>query len=798
MKTYTGQFYDLNEVKHKVIIRINTSATGGGELQFTTSPVVITLENDDNIFKPCKYTSATINLISVDYNMYFVANKITDIEVDVYKINDPEDDGDFEVIFSGYVLPESFNQAFNNTYNEYSLNCIDKLAATKYFKYEKINDGQFVSFLDILKYIFFDRLNLTYIDYDDSVCSLSLGQYEFDGDILASLYISETNFFNEDDEPWLLSEVVEEMMKYLCCSCYMKGGNTIYVMYLPSYNSSNIYRIRHRKNYNYYQYTYTNFIYNLDYINDDCSNGSISVNPAFNEIKLVSDNYPIDFSEANMLNEDYENITDTQDATLQSGRILPFIGYLYKLTQPIKPDNKDKEYWWLTSFLKPKGNITLSGYNDGGTATDTSIYPTDLTSFNRYVGCCLIGQNITDAKIDEEGVEYNNLKLNYNFTPSLKNKLVMSLIPYKTMDEDYRYPTDDDIMLHYVSTSPIVAGQNFFITFNISGELYGVRQGKYASLDTVDEREQFNFSSISNQNTNTHAFSGIEDKIIPLPSEPSLTAILRFGEYYWSGQGWQQSYTTFELPLEKQESYGRFTNKKTSKFTQNIPSGLYTIPCNIGTGVLNGIVEFSLVYPHKFVQYYATMVGIPQIDISALYFDEFAIEIVNSSVNTKAESNTDSTEYMIVIDDDNITEYSTIEQKICTWDNLAPNYSSVYIGPDEDELYFVDKMWFDYDNEVRFEERALQLYYSQLYKPQLEYTVDINKFIEPHDLVQYDFLADYVNVNRYVLNGYNFDVANCVNTLTLRELKEFVKPEISKENIDRQYYRTGLIYKANP
>ena len=261
---------------------------------------------------------------------------------------------------------------------------------------------------------------------------------------------------------------------------------------------------------------------------------------------------------------------------------------------------------------------------------------------------------------------------------------------------------------------------------------------------------------------------------------------------------WQQSYTTFELPLEKQESYGRFTNKKTSKFTQNIPSGLYTIPCNIGTGVLNGIVEFSLVYPHKFVQYYATMVGIPQIDISALYFDEFAIEIVNSSVNTKAESNTDSTEYMIVIDDDNITEYSTIEQKICTWDNLAPNYSSVYIGPDEDELYFVDKMWFDYDNEVRFEERALQLYYSQLYKPQLEYTVDINKFIEPHDLVQYDFLADYVNVNRYVLNGYNFDVANCVNTLTLRELKEFVKPEISKENIDRQYYRTGLIYKANP
>lgn len=797
MKTYTGQFYDLNEVKHKVIIRINTSATGGGELQFATSPVLITLENDDNIFKPCKYTSATINLISVDYNMYFIANKITDIEVEIRKMNDPEDDGDYEVIFSGYVLPESFNQAFNNTYNEYSLNCIDKLAALKYFKYERINNGRFVSFLDILKHTFFDRLGITDIDYDNAICSLSLPKYEFDDDILSSLYISESNFFNEDNEPWLLSDVIEEIMKYLCCSCFMLGGNAVYLMYLPSYNDNYIYRIRHRKNYNYYYYTQYNPKYELDYKNDDCSNGAISVNPAFNEIKVLSDNYPIDFAEADVLNEDYDNVTDAEAATLRSGRILPFIGYLYKLTQPINPDNDDKEYWWLTSFLKPKGNITLSGYNDGS-GIDTSIYPTDLTTFNRYVGCCLIGQNITDAKIDEEGVEYDDLKLNYIFTPTLKNKLVISLIPFKEIDEDYRYPTDNDILLHYVSTSPMVADKNFFITFNISGELYGIRQGKYASLDTVDEREQFDFSSISNQNTNTHAFSGIEDKIIPLPSEPSLTAILRFGEYYWNGQGWQQSYTTFELPLEQGESYGKFTNKKTSIFTQNIPTGLYTIPCNIETGMLNGTVEFSLVYPHKFVQYFAITGVESHIDISALYFDEFAIEVVNSSTNTNAENNTDNTEYMIVIDDDNISEYGVIEQKICTWDNLAPNHSSVYIGPNENELYFVDKMWFEQGNEVRFEERALQLYYSQLCKPQLEYTVDINKFIEPYNLIQYGFLSNYVNVDRYVLNGYNFDVANCVNTLTLRELKEFVKPEISKENIDRQYYRTGLIYKANP
>lgn len=838
---YIGKFTDINGLQYEARITINDGQSTTTEIMLAEDPVIISMESDDNIFKPCKYRSATIRMVSNIFLSNVIANQIFDIPVEIVELGE---DGDDTTLFTGYVTPESFNQAFSNTYNEYELNCVDKLAALKNIKYDKINGGGFVSFIDILKHGLIDIAGCYSINVDNEICTISTDDYEFETNIWENLYISETNFFDEDNEPWLWSDVIEEIMKYMCCSAMTVDYDQVVIMYYPNLLLNEKYSYDRKTYYKYTTSSYrdSGFIYQINHSTDKCNNGNITINPAYNSIKIVSDNYPLNFDDSDLLGDEYDNVTDVADTTWQDGRILPFIGYLYKITQAIKPENAQKEYWYLTSFYKPK-NIELYGYNDGGTSIDTSLYPTNFTKYNRYVGCCLVGNNIRNARKDITEVQKdfygwtlinttnNNIyiwkdgyanddenyapdselvrmvrpndyltELDYSFSPTLSNNLVFSLVKYKTQDEDYRYPDRDYKFLHYTSRSPIVVNKNFYLTFKITGDLYGIQQGKYATLQAVDERDTITFYYTNNQTTLTAAFP-LDDRKIPLPSNPSLTAMLKVGDYYWNGTNWQTSETTFELPIEEDESnYGHFTNKKNSKFTQNIEGGLYVVPCNITSGMVNGYIEFSLLYPQKFVQYYYTVPGSGKvIDVSKMLFTDFEMEVVNSSSTTNLNgSNTDSTEYTVIIDEDNISQYADIEQKICTWDNLAPNYSAVYIGLNEDELLYVDKALFQQGNEVRFEERALQNYYTQLSKPQFNYDVELSSFIPPTMLIKYQNLYAETNVNNFILNGYEYNIKYQKNNINMVHINTFNPIPISKENIQRQYYRTGLIYKANP
>ena len=65
-------------------------------------------------------------------------------------------------------------------------------------------------------------------------------------------------------------------------------------------------------------------------------------------------------------------------------------------------------------------------------------------------------------------------------------------------------------------------------------------------------------------------------------------------------------------------------------------------------------------------------------------------------------------------------------------------------------------------------------------------------------LVRYRSLYQETNIMDYIVSGYEWDLRSMKNNITLHELKDFISADVSKENIQRQYYRTGLIYKANP
>ena len=67
---YIGKFRDKQDVLHTITITTKVG-TGSTNLTLCTSPFVEEMEGDDNtIFKPCKYSSATIRVLTQDAKDY--------------------------------------------------------------------------------------------------------------------------------------------------------------------------------------------------------------------------------------------------------------------------------------------------------------------------------------------------------------------------------------------------------------------------------------------------------------------------------------------------------------------------------------------------------------------------------------------------------------------------------------------------------------------------------------------------------------------------------------------------------
>lgn len=846
---YSDSITGIDGMVYYIDIYTNDNNNEVRGLDFSSnSPIIVTMEGDEqNMFKPVKYTSATIKLVTNSFFNGFVANKITDVKVHIYN--------DDRTVFEGYVLPESYNQNYADKYEEYVLNCIDVVSAMQYFKYNKIANGGLVSFIDILKTIFFNKCGIQDLYIDRNIGQISVGHYELEIDLIENLFISEANFFNEDGEAWTYKEVLEEILLYVCCTAII-DGNKVYIVHYPNIKKDNRIDYKHYLSFADSGDVETESIHvTFNNKTRNVTDSSISITPSYNFIKLLCDNYPVNFDETNFLNDDTTNVTDTAYTTLRDGRILPFTAYLYKNNSSFKnPDDKYKEYWVLNSFLK-NNKVEMYGYDpDEGDSIDQSKYPTNNNEYGRYVGCCLVKSLTKEAHKDltkkQEDLDYPEINttdgnyylwsngqvststtkredikeneipssatvvgtiksheyiadLDYNFTPSGNTKLVFSLIPYQNPDPmiQFEYPSESTEFLHYQSENYINVNRNFFVAFKFSGALYISRPGQKADVSTVDDRDRFSWSGVSN---NYYRDIVLEDYQAHLPSDMYLNALLRIGNYYWDGSFWTDEYSTFTLPVkENPDSLGKFTNVYNGRFTDNVEENTYVIKCNLdGENIVSGDVEFMLFYPRKLIQYDAPTYSNGTThyhDINKLVFDEFNFKVCNGSKQISLDkSDKDDTEYTVVINDDNINEYPELSLKVCTWDNLAINHSAVYCGVINDDIYFVDKVWFDINNTVRFEERLLQNYYHQLKTPTLIYNLTADgtfnhTYRYSNNLIKSDF-----NVDDLIINGSTFDLLNNTTTLSLMEIKEFGKLDITKENIDRQYYRTGLIYKANP
>ena len=169
------------------------------------SPFVIQYDNSNTPFEPIRKSTATIRVVASEYFMDICGPDAQHTEV----VLTNEDTN--EVLWRGWLTNNLLNMPQDGCNETFNLEAIDLISSLEYFDYQCINGKkQIVTFQDII-----GQLAMNAGPIDNIYVDLSLKNDSGQTIHMDELKISEQNFFSSDtDEPWKMSEVLEELCRY--------------------------------------------------------------------------------------------------------------------------------------------------------------------------------------------------------------------------------------------------------------------------------------------------------------------------------------------------------------------------------------------------------------------------------------------------------------------------------------------------------------------------------------------------------------------------------------------------------
>lgn len=224
-----GQF--RNKSDQVITVQIGSLSDGitinenSSIIKFGDEPVVIDYSIDESFQTIIKKT-ATINLVTKDYegaNLF--SGNAREVPVIIT-------DSSNNCLFSGYLTPTTYNQPYNNYWDEFTLEAVDYLGTIEYYNYNdsatktdydtnKTGAG-IVSFLSILQGILPSGANI-YYDQSKGLDSSSVHT------VFSDLSIPEFIFYGEEfDDVWTQEDVLHEILQYLNLHI-IQEGNDFYI-----------------------------------------------------------------------------------------------------------------------------------------------------------------------------------------------------------------------------------------------------------------------------------------------------------------------------------------------------------------------------------------------------------------------------------------------------------------------------------------------------------------------------------------------------------------------------------------
>lgn len=191
-------------------------------------------------------------------------------------------------VWCGFTKPELYTQDYTSETFVLEIECISAMSVLEFIDYTIEGESkEFVSIWRLLQRCISTaagRYNSVYIPH---VYSSSKEAYSVSENVLAEMTISEQNFFDEDDKPMKLKEVLEEICKFLNWTCVDWKGDLYFV------------DIDHSGIYHKYDITLltkadvsinTFLVQNIGFAG---SEHSLDILPGYNKVSVKCSNYPV-------------------------------------------------------------------------------------------------------------------------------------------------------------------------------------------------------------------------------------------------------------------------------------------------------------------------------------------------------------------------------------------------------------------------------------------------------------------------------------------------------------------------
>ncbi len=285
---YKGIFFGLDGKKFEVRIIGNTGNTYTDIELAGHNPFMVQYNTSNTPFEPVRTSTAQINVVHNDYMEDILSNKAqgTKIQlVDISNVNSPV------IKWTGYLTPKIYDAGYEQCYETFQLEAADCISSLQYFDYEAMNDMGLVSFKDIIGQICnkCGSLDGFYWTRSKKIGSTIL--------LPRHLYISERNFFSSDlEKPWKLSEVLQEVCRYLGFTCLQWATRMYFIDYQYLNDNDDLYVSYFTKSSSYSSFTTSHLTGSRTITEDDyrLNGATISFEPVYNKMSVKANMYSIE------------------------------------------------------------------------------------------------------------------------------------------------------------------------------------------------------------------------------------------------------------------------------------------------------------------------------------------------------------------------------------------------------------------------------------------------------------------------------------------------------------------------
>ena len=705
---YVGKFRDKKDALHTVTITTK-DGTGTKTIVLCTSPFVEELEGSDNsIFKPCKYSSATVRVLTCDYMFDVFQSKAQGVSVVL-----TNEKGDVE--WTGFVTPNLYDMGFESDKEELEIECQDALSSLQYFKYKVLEEkAKTQSFLDIIRNIFRNKTPYKAMYFPSFLENITLDK----------LKISEQNFMDD----WTMQDVLEEICRYLNVTCVASGDEVWFINYC-SLNKVNY--IRYKIPYSTYTVETVNSKYNVDADSYSESGGRISLLSSYNQISVIS--------KINKYSDLLPDVFEEKYLTNANGNWNTIKSYVLSGSNYNAKSGVLGRYRFVTN---PHYKTYYYNKDTGASvAMDTAKQYPDLQNY--------IGATLLQASFEE----YNKINIDTVYC-SKTDKSLTNYILIHQHDKEKGLKVFSTVISDIPET---YIGKNTKMVIKGSAVFMDRDNWMYIPTSYGNKKDDFNRTKLYLEcklKWGDYYFHNYTEETTPTGGQYS-----NYSRRGW----WSKEESTFRLVFYASDT-GHINNKDFQVLNTSgdynvsgIPSG-YVISLPESATVQGSIPEFEIYTRGRVNSSYR---------LDAIWLKNFGIELaIGQDSNVKDDDWQTDTEYTNVINEEYIEEADDVECKINTWDNKAPTYSVVLYDDGKNQSYLDTVKNIISGETYRLEEHIIYDFVNQYKQPSIQLELNLKDKLSPITVVTVPILDSN---KQYIVDSYSRDYYSCSNNIKLIE-----------------------------